>query len=171
MENILSWSSLAGLATIIGCVVLFYQIKSSRSNARISTTNDLIKRYYRDYRDLRTSSTITDYADFEDDASVDTERGGFIKLSRYERNRRKKLDFYCELALYWKRDLIDKEIVKYHTKNEIVKVCSNLEIDYEDDSAYNSQLLDLMEMKDDMEKINSLEYRLEKLYKKMNIRK
>jgi len=77
------------------------------------------------------------------------------------------MEFYNELGMYWKRDLIDKDIIVYHLKDAIIDACKSIEKKEGD-----NRLLypDIIEMNDDIVNMHSLDYKLQKLYVKMNIR-
>ena len=161
----LTFKYVVGAATILALVVIAVQIYFNRKDARISRTIDLVTRYYRDYEDLQTSSTLRDYTDAPPTGIV-TPRD----RAQYFKNNRNQMTFYRELAMYWKRGLIDKNILKYHLKYKIIEKCSSLDTVYKDKGGANSLYPEIKEMKDDMENMHLLDFRLKKLYKRMNIR-
>jgi hypothetical protein len=161
------------VSTAVALVFFYLGILVNKRNARISLTNDLITRYKNDYRDLRTSSTIHKHAEIQDEEIDDphSELKRIKRKSQYEINYWGKVNFYCELGMYWKKGLIDKNIIKSHFNNPIVEICDSLDKTYKDKGGSDSIAPELVGMKDDMEKMELPEDRFKKLYSKMNIRK
>ena len=161
-ENIIGVSSIAAL------LLIYYQIRSSRNNAKVSRTIELVRRYHNDYSELRTHSTIERLAEYDEIPTPFTDAEWRIQHDKYTRNYGKKVDFYREVAMYWNRDLLDKEIVVHHFKEVITKEWDSLK--RVKDSNPVELYPDMKAMLDDMKDMRTIDDKLKELYTKMNIR-
>jgi hypothetical protein len=164
-NHIVGIATIVGMfATIIGLIFIIFQIRSNKNDACISRTLDLITRYYSNYDELKTSSTNTDYSQIDPfKMETPTER------AKYQKNWKKQLNFFLELALYWDRGLIDKKILRYHLKDKIKESYKSLQGIYKDELLTIPGFTKLKEMIYDMENMDLSDYSTQKLYNKMNI--
>ena len=160
MHEFISWLTsgrIVGLATVIGFVLVLYQIWSSRQDVRISRAIDLMGRYYSEYHELDISLRDRDLSPKE--------------LEQLGRNYQKQLNFLYELAMYWKRGLIDKKIVKHELSSKIAYETFVLQQVYRGQEMYSDRLRALIDMKDEMVMKDSMNYKLVKFWNSLGIKK
>lgn len=153
---------LVGSATIFGFIAIFYQIRRDSVDVRVSRTMDLIGRYNKDYHDL-----------------ILWPKDGKIPVGHeredYRKNYEKQLNFLYELARYWKRGLVDKQILKDELAAKIAFETFNLQdINqrfYKDETQYMDRLKILVEMRDEIVAKDPMNYKLMKFWKKLGLKK
>ncbi len=171
MNEIINWLTFdhtVGLATIFGLGLIIYQILISKKEEKTTRTIDLIGRYYKDYHDLKIA--VKDKYKTENGQPIllfDNQQ----EIDECAKNYQKQLGFIYELAMYWRKDLIDKDIIREQIGNKIAFECFILDQIYKNFPFESSQLNALREMRDEIVTINPLNFRLKKLYKIMNILK
>jgi len=85
------------------------------------------------------------------------------------KNYEKQLDFLYELALYWKKGLLDKEIIKDRLTSKIAFETFIMETIYSDDK-YMFKLRALKEMREELVAKSFIDYRLIKFWAKLGIK-
>ncbi|HML94354.1 MAG TPA: hypothetical protein PKC29_02865 [Thermodesulfobacteriota bacterium] len=97
------------------------------------------------------------------------------ELEDYRKNYEKQLNFLYELARYWGRGLVDKQILKDELAAKIAFETFNL-LDanqrfYKDETQYVDRLKILVEMRDEIVMKDPMNYKLVKFWKSLGVKK
>ena len=162
-----NFNYLVGIGTLLAFVAIIYQIWQNRKDVRISRTISLLSRYYKDIKILDNL--------LAPDLFESNNKENRTKMDSYRRYYQIKLAFLGELASYWKRDLIDKTLVKEHLNMEIsvqdlVNTINEQNNEIKKDYEYQKIINDIRDMNNDMQSEVLAELRITDLLIKMNIR-